>query len=494
MPNINELNILKRNTNATILNATKFMIHHGMDPNGTKIRSTSPTLEKYGIWPTTEFLEFLLTNNVLPMTSEIVSLIEGMVGFIIEKYNAEQKKWPLTDVEGSIASAITSGHCIYVLKLYISRPFVDYTKTEAIKQIIREAEEMLIADCRQDGSWRILEGDDSPDMGLNFGRFFYTYNAWFGIKKVPDYSDNISALPSIRKRLAEYVIGVSDMLLRESNKDKVNNKGSLFSTLICNMAKAIQILNDYDDVNCVAKKKELCDAILQKIKEKDLSSILYSVTSVEISELPNNGYNKFSNNLPFDLFFAIKNEPECLELTQEIINWYLADINMQFSCWFFPGSNMNTWPTCEALLVLSFAYEFFFEEAIKQKCNEELSRVKEKYKQCAECKEQIIGYLKPQKEQFIISTSNYVDKIKKAGVFSVVITVFSCICAIAALVAISVILEKYWINTLITVVIIPLIMQIIFLIKTPEYSDETQNLQKDILKTIDLSEEMWKSE
>ena len=491
MLNTEDLDLLKKNTYATILAATKFMIQHGMDKNGTKVRSTSPTLEKYGIWPTTEFLEFLLTNNILPITHEIVNLIEGMVDFVIEKYNSKEKKWPLTDVRGSISSAITSGHCIYVLKLYISRPFVDYTKTESIKQIIREAEETLIADCRQDGSWKILKSDDAADIGLNFGRFFYTYNAWFGIKKVPEYSDDLAVLPAIRKRLAEYVIGVSDMLLRESNSNKAK---SMLSTLVCNMAKAIQILNDYDEANCVEKKKDLCNAILQMVEGQDLNSLLYSVSSVEISELPNSGYNKFSNNLPFDLFFAIKSEPNCLELAQNIIKWYLTDINTQFCCWFFPGSTMNTWPTCEALLVLSFAYTFVFEATTKQNCNNELALVKEKYKQCEACKEQINAYLEPQKEQFKDSMNFYVRKVKKASRFSIAVTIFGCLFAIAALVALSIILEKYWLNTLITVVFIPLIMQIVFVIRMPEYSDKMQDLQEEILKTIDKSEETWRSE
>ncbi len=493
MLNTQELEVLKKNTYATILNATNFMVQRGMDVKGTKVRSTSPTLEKYGIWPTTEFLEFLLTNEALPFTPKIVELIEGMVDFIVDKYDQKEKKWPLTDAKGSTASAITSGHCIYLLKLYISRPFVDYTRTEQIKQFIRDAEDTLISDCRKDGSWKILKGDDAPDMGLNFGRFFYTYNAWFGIRKVAEYSDGLAALPAIRKRLAEYVIGVSDMLLRESNDDK-KNKGSMMSTLICNMAKAIQILNDYDDVNCVEKKKELCNAILQMVKGIDISSLLYSVTSVEISELPNSGYNKFSNNLPFDLFFAIKDEPDCAELAREVINWYLADINTQFNCWYFPGTQMNTWPTCEALLVLSYAHAFFFESTTKHNCNQELTRIKGKYRQCEECKEQITGYLKPQKEEFKSSMNDYVRRVKKASGFSIAVTIFACVCAIAALVALSIILEKYWINTLITVVIIPLIMQIIFVIKMPEYSDKMQDLQGEILKTIDESEEIWKSE
>lgn len=494
MINTEELDLLKNNTFATILNATNFMIQRGMDEEGTKVRSTSPTLEKYGIWPTTEFLEFLLTNEVLPITPQIVSLIEGMVGFIIDKYNSKEKKWPLTDVKGSVASAITSGHCIYVLKLYISRPFVDYTKTELIKQIIREAEDTLIADCRKDGSWKILKGDDIADVGLNFGRFFYTYNAWFGIKNVHGYSDDLSILPQTKRKLSEYVIGVSDMLLSEFGADKVKNKGSMLSTLICNMAKAVQILNDFDDSNCVAKKKELCNTILETVRNNDFNSLLYSVTSVEISELPNNGYNKFSNNLPFDLFFAVKDEPECAELTSEIINWYLSDINTQFNCWFFPGSNMNTWPTCEALLVLSSAHAFFFESAMKQSCSQELEHVKEKYQQCEACKVEITDYLVPQKEKFKKSMDSYVRKVKKTSGFSIAVTIFACICAVAALISLSIILEQYWLNTLITVVIVPLILQIVFVVKIPEYSDNMQDEQNDILTKIDERENMWKND
>lgn len=493
MLNTEELDILKKNTYATILKATKFMIHHGMDQNGTKVRSTSPNLEKYGIWPTTEFLEFLLSNDILPITPEIVKIIEGMVEFIIEKYNSKEKKWPLTDVRGSTASAITSGHCIYVLKLYISRPFVDYTKTESIKQIIREAEDTLIADCRQDGSWKILKGDDAQDIGLNFGRFFYTYNAWFGIKKVSEYTDDLSALPAIRKRLAEYVIGVSDMLLKEGNDAKVKNKGSMMSTLICNMAKAVQILNDYNDSNCIEKKDELCKTILQLVNGSDLNSLLYSAPSVEISELPNSGYNKFSNNIPFDLYFAIKDNPDCVELARDIINWYLLDINTQFNCWFFPGTNMNTWPTCEAILVLSNAHAFFFESALKQICNNELTRIKEKYKQCEECKGEITDYLVPQKEQFKKSMDKYVHKVKKTSGFSIAVTIFACVCAVAALITLSIILEQYWLNTLITVVIVPLILQIVFVVKIPEYSDKMQDEQEDILSKINEREDMWKN-
>lgn len=83
----------------------------------------------------------------------------------------------------------------------------------------------------------------------------------------------MSILPQTKRKLSEYVIGVSDMLLSEFGADKVKNKGSMLSTLICNMAKAVQILNDFDDSNCVAKKKELCNTILETVRNNDLNSL-----------------------------------------------------------------------------------------------------------------------------------------------------------------------------------------------------------------------------
>lgn len=501
MLNTEELEVLKRNTYATILNATKFMIHHGMDLKGTKVRSTAPKIEKYGIWPTTEFLEFLLTNKELPTTQKIVDLIEGMVGFIIDKYNPKEKKWPLTDADGSIASAITAGHCIYVLKLYISRQFVEHKKTESIKQIIKEAEETLIADCRIDGSWKITENDYTLDTELNEGRLFYTHNAWFGIKRVNGYSDDLPTLPDVREKLAGYVIDTANKLLVKLNSESVKNNVSMISDSICSMARAIQILNDYEDANCIEKKKELCNAILEivehegKIKEDVLKNLFELPSSVDILELPNTVYNKFSNNVPFDLYFAIKDEPNCTEVVRTIIKWYLAKVNRDSNCWFFLGTRMNTWPTCEALLVLSNAHASFFETTTKQNCNKELNQVKEKYKQCEKCKQQITEYLKPQKEQFNESMVSHIGKAKKTSYISIAITIFIAICAVAALITLSIITELYWLNTLITAAILPVILQIIFVVRMPaEYFDKMQATQDEILKTIDESEKMWKSE
>ena len=495
-----ELDELKKSTHENILNSTKFIIDEGMDAEKMKVCSAiasstkMASSTKYGIWPTTEFLEFLLTNNVIPSTPQIVDIIEKMVNFIVAKYNPKEQKWPFTDVEGCDTSAITSGHCIYVLKLYISRQFVDNTKREKIKKIIKEAEATHIADCRRDGSWEILNGDDAVDDTLNYGRIFHTFNAWFGIKRVYGYSDDIANLQSVRSRLSRYVINMSEKLIGEYERNKAQYRGAALGALICNMAKVIQILNDYDDDDCVENKKRLLQIVLQVSRENDIrNDLLHSASSVEIKELPNTTYNTFKNNIPFDLYFAVCDAPECINVTQDIIKWY-ADNKQKGNFWLWPGSHMNTWPTCEALLVLANAHEFFFETAIKQNCQEELDKTKEKYKQCEECKKTINNYLKPLKERFEKSRKDYIGKVKGAIIRSIIITVFVSVCAIAALIALSIVLEQYWLNTLITVVIVPLILQIAFVLKIPEYNDIDESNKQEVLNVINESESFWKDE
>ncbi len=83
-----------------------------------------------GIWSSTEMLEFLLTNTVLPSYS-IAKTIELLVDYIIGKYDESVSGWALTAVDPPGAfSAITTGHCIYVLKLYINRFTSDARKNQ----------------------------------------------------------------------------------------------------------------------------------------------------------------------------------------------------------------------------------------------------------------------------------------------------------------------------------------------------------------------------
>lgn len=485
MLNFDELNKLKRNIRDTIRKATEFMLKDGMDENRTKVRSVKPQLDKYGIWPTAEFLEFLLTDDTLPATPEIAKLIEDTVGFIIDKYDGQKRKWPLTDADGSPASAITSGHCIYVLKLYLSRPYEKMHERRA-RQIIKNAEGTLLDDYRRDnGGWKILDGDDALDKGLNYGRFFYTYNAWFGIKNVTGFEDDLQDLTDIKRRLAQYVMDVSDMLLSQAKNEEVKEDIAELSTLICNIAKAIQILSDYHEDDKEAKKNELRKAVREMVNASNVKYLLSCATSVELTQLPNSGYNKFSNNLPFDLFFAIKDEPDCVELAREIIDWYLARRDKNLNCWTFPGSDMNTWPTCEALLVLSSAYAQYLEVAVKN----ELAFVEKKYKQCDECRERIDDYKQSQKFR---TTEKYVRKVRKMNYITMAITIFVSVIAIVALIILSEVLEMNWIYSLITVAIVPTIIQTLFTIKSPNAAENEQEKQ-DVVDIIDESQKKWKS-
>ena len=73
------------------------------------------------------------------------------------------------------------------------------------------------------------------------------------------------------------------------------------------------------------------------------------------------------------------------------------------------------------------------------------------------------------------------------------ITIFVCITAIVALIILGEVLEKNWIYSLITVVIVPTIIQILFTIKSPKFSDDEQK-KEEVVEMIEQSEKKLKGE
>ena len=486
MLSIREVCQTKERTHAAVVAATKYIMGHGMDSKKTKIRSSSEKKDKYGIWPTTEFLEFMLKNRVVSPTPKIATLIESMVDFIVDKYNQQQKRWPFTDVEDCETSAMTTGHCIYVLKLYVSQHFVDEAKKERITNIIREAVTTLIADYRRElGGWKITPDDTDPVMSLNCGRFLFSYNAWFGIRKVDGYQDSSLDLRDIPTKLGEYLLLVSNQLLDECQKETPETD---MYTLICTMAKAIQMLNDfagddYDGDRYRAKKEKLCEQILKMLGDKsEQESALSSLTQVEVSELPNNMYQSFSNNVPFDLYFAIKNEPNCLDLSYGIIKWYIDKQSNDYGYWTFKKENV-TWPTCEALLVLADAHASFLNNVILDDCRREQAIIIEKHNTCDECRKNIDDYKQRQEYK---TTQTYVRKVRNMNFVTMAITIFVGMCAIAALAVLSVQLDNPWLNFISSAIIIPTIIQVLFTIKIPKPSENEQERQ-EVVDKIDES-------
>lgn len=135
-----------------------------------------------GIWASAEMLAFLLTNKVLPSYS-IANTIELIVDFIISEYDSSVSGWPLTaDDPPKAFSAITTGYCIYVLKLYLNIYTTD-ARQERLLKIINDAEtSILSAQDTEKGFWIPKTKLASVDTTMNYGKLFYSFHAYYGIK------------------------------------------------------------------------------------------------------------------------------------------------------------------------------------------------------------------------------------------------------------------------------------------------------------------------
>lgn len=440
--------------------------------DGGKTPAKKHDVEKPGIWTSAEILEFLLTNNVLPSYS-LATQIDAIVDFLISKYDDSAKGWGLTadDPAGSF-SAITTGHCIYVLKLYLNT-FVPTERKRHIIDIIKNAEASILAKQDKKGFW-IPETSTATVVStdMNYGKLFYSFHAYYGIKKISNGTAfNTDQVLAARKRANLYFTEFANSLVNKAKADRSPNFNSK-ATLLGHAANLIQVLSDID----VEGNTELLAELLIIVNSYD--DVFFTATTVQIFELPANSYNTFHINTPFAVFFALLAVPDSVTNLLKVVDWYLSRQDTRLHCWYYNddcNSNIDTWSTCEALLVLSFAYTFCFENYYEG----ELLKVKAKYEHCDECKKKIENTL-------VVTTKTANRGIKKAksgAIVSIIISIFSCVCAIISLVILSVIKNEPWINVIITAVVIPVILQIVFFLRMPELPELPEDI-KNILATI----------
>jgi hypothetical protein len=413
-----------------------------------------------GIWTSAEMLEFLLTNKVLPSYS-IATTIELIVDYIISKYDDSVSGWALTAFDPpGVFSAITTGHCIYVLKLYLNKFTTDERKKQLLK-IINDAEtSILSAQDTDKGFWIAKTKFAHVDTTMNYGKLFYSVHAYYGIKKVDGYvNDNTFRVANARKMSNFYFVSFANSLINEAYSDSekdINSKASLLG----HAANLIQVLSDIDS--------EGNGIILNKLHSivKLFEESIFTTTTVQIYELPANSYNNFHMNTAFNVFLALINSIDSSEEILKITDWYLKHQDPTLHCWYL-GANSNagidTWSTCEALLILGYAYTYYFEEYYQG----ELIKVQKKYEHCDDCKKEQVEAINSITE----NVNKVTKKIKRFSIASMAITIFSVACAVVAVLIISEISNNRWLNLFSTVIVIPAIYQIVSSIKLPDLSD-----------------------
>lgn len=412
------------------------------------------------IWTSAEMLEFLLINKVLPSYS-IANTIDSMVDFLISKYDPSVSGWALTaDDPPKAYSAITTGYCTYILKLYLNTYTTDARKEQLLK-IINDAEtSILAAQDSEKGFWIPKSKLKSVDTNMNYGKLFYSVHAYYGIKNVNGYINNNSfRVANARKMANFYFLDFANNLIDKAYSISEQDTTSQ-TTLLGHAANLIRVLSDIDpDGNAIIINK-LYD-VVKKFKDST-----FTTTSVQIYELPSNAYNNFHLNVAYNVFLALVDSIDHSEEILEITNWYLKQQDPNLHCWYL-GANRNsgidTWSTCEALVILSYAHNYYFEKYYQS----ELAKIQKKHYL-------LDGHKKEQVEavNFIAENVNLITKkIKTFAITSTIITIISVVCTVVALLVLSEISNNRWLNLFSTVIIIPAIYQIAASFKLPDLSD-----------------------
>lgn len=320
-----------------------------------KVPSYRPKDEQYGLWTPAEMACFLLTNHILPKTCS--QKIEQIIDFLISNFDRNIGAWPAT-INGTqeYFSAHMTGYCTYVLKLY-SNEFLEDDRKDDIQEIIEKAEQYILCKQQAEGFWTPdSRATKSPD-GINYPDFFYSYYSYFGIRDVKGYHRKANTdMNNALQRTKNYFRKYAENLIASFNPQSVT------SVTLTDASKLLQVLSDFDD-NSLTELLEKLHSITLLIFESVKRN--FATTSVTLDRLDSNTQRTFTNNTPFDVYFALRSDKSSSTQLLQVVEWYLGKQDVANHCWYLDAdskTNVCTWTTIEALLVLSDAYDFLAED------------------------------------------------------------------------------------------------------------------------------------
>lgn len=353
---------LKSDIEKAILKGAKFMFDC-MDGGRVPSEKANPTDKKaqqYGFWPAAEMANFLLVNQTLPNTCS--KNLEEIIDHLIDNFKFDVGVWPSTE-NGTTQylSAQMTGSCTYVLKLYHNE-FLDKDRREQIENVIAKAESYLVDDQHQDGHW--LPSKEANLEVMSSGVLFYSYHAYLGIKALSSYrSGDSSQIERAQSRAQGYFQRYAEYLIKE-RYPSVREQMMSYPELLAEVSKVLQVLNDFDDDSlCKVKSdlRQISAAVFDTVCENK-----FKTSSVTLTGLPEGAQSAYTNNTPYDVYFSLREDPSSASHLIKMVKEYLgAQDSSRGYCWFIDFDHTkerNTWPTIEALLVLSDAYDLLTEE------------------------------------------------------------------------------------------------------------------------------------
>lgn len=435
-------------------------------------------------WLAAEVIEFI--NDACFLPQEVYKIKHDLINFLLSN-QTEAGYWPMVVSSTPNPSAITTGHSIYALKKSLN--FLTITsEREEILDAITRGENWLLKNQEEDGFW--LEGGKIEANEKNIRerpalseKLVCTYYAYLGVKCEKVYSyQNRDDLRRAEQKCINFFAKAAESLI--NNEGKTSNFADIWLSAVSRTFLVLSpYYNDY---------KILCDKlydILLKRKED-----FHSATMVRLSSVSVDGNKAVTNNTPFDCYFALMAKAVDIELLDELIDYFVKTQDNISKCWYLngdPESGVNTWTTCEALMVLAKAYKEYQEIYLKVREQEILKREnrvekeeqnvttlkKNLDKQILQQVNQQADYTKAEYDKQFEKLKQYNNKIFKKTVAYAIISVLTSIGCILLLVLYSYCLKKPILKSVLNLFIIPLTVNIFYTFITA-----IVNIKKNIFK------------
>lgn len=364
----------KRLTN-TISKASKYLINSTNKDGGIKFEDEFSEIS--GSWVTAETLEALLESNVLPITC--YKKVEPMILFLISNQN-DDGSWSILTKDSKKPSAISTGHCVYSLKLAARD---GYYSTKEIYQAIERGEAWLRdSKCCIDRNgyafWSTepIEQGNVVDCNSDvISRMEYVFSSFYAVMGFinPDgfiVKDDIDI--NLIEKAKRFFVNQATFFI-EKYKSEIEKLDDILqfakvSSTICRIVNAIDMLRIEIPNNIQSGLKDLLSLC---------SKNPFMTTSITVHTDRLAGFTAvYNNNTPFDManaFLSINTDSGTLFT---IIEQYIENQSKE-GFWYLNFSSaykIKTWTTAEAIIVLNKALRKYNEVEFYEKQKEIDSR------------------------------------------------------------------------------------------------------------------------
>ncbi|MBQ4443497.1 MAG: terpene cyclase/mutase family protein [Alphaproteobacteria bacterium] len=314
---------------------------------------------KSGIWVTAEALEFFLSSKVIQMTA--YEKVVRMIDFIV-KTQDKDGAWSVIPNDVGMSddkelSAITTGHCVFVLKMALVGGNIESGKRiKELRNAIKKGEAWLRQHKREANGlcyWGSDSSEPQGDLGQRMECIFMSYYAVKGFLNPDDYAEDENDDQIIIARVVAFFNQQADFFIN-TYAAKINTLTlgdfAKISSTICRILRGLFYLG----ANISHERREGLKKLLESCSKSPLMT-----SSIRVSDALARQYTAtYNNNTPFDMAIALIILETNITTISEILNEYLNHQDSE-GFWYLNFSDaydIKTWSTAEALLVLEKAF------------------------------------------------------------------------------------------------------------------------------------------